>query len=174
MAAQKLPKTGKSIPKALFPTAGGIPLAKQAAKAKPAAKKPKKETQKQKEVSVIATAGGSLLGQSLSASSFSNAPSIPISIGNISVTVPLFDSTIGSAGTGQTDLASQAKAAVQKLSISNESSHSPIEGRSEGKTEAAKSPPVLPDSLPPDMLIKIKQLEEVCMYTLLVCTCAST
>ena len=149
MASHKVPK---SIQKALLAGPGSSPLT---SKTKAAVKRPKKAKEgTQQSRSGTSSATLAMIG---SESNSVGPPSVPINIGNISISIPVFDESRSAAAT--TDGASEGsplgliQSAVQKFPVG--------ESNAEKPQEAVKPPPVLPSNLPHDLLAKIRQLEEV-------------
>ena len=161
MASQKAPKSTKSLQRALFPTTSTSSstastmtsvLVKQASKGK------SETTKKPKKVSIKSPP--EITAPSLSGVLKSSSPSVSIGIGGISV--PIFESSgklNGADTTVSTVGASGSGGAGDSVQSSAELSVVP---------EVVKPPPVLPDSLPPTIMTKIHQLEEVSRKSLVL------
>ena len=158
VASQKAPKGTKSLQRALFSTTatsssiastmtGASILVKPTSKAKSTTAE---STKKPKKVTIKSLPGAEITAPSLSDVLKTSSPSVPIGIGGISV--PIFQKLNGADTTVSTVGASGSGVAGDSVLSSTELSVAP---------ETVKPPPVLPDNLPPTIMTKIHQLEEV-------------
>jgi len=168
-----LHKAPKSIQRTLFTATtpsvtpvGANPLIKQASRAKSVAgttKKAKKVATKTDGTSAVAGVPGTVPPQGVVLES--STPSVSIGIGGISV--PLFELSKMLNGANATATNTSGHGAVLPEETSNS-----VQTSSDltSVPEVVKTPPILPDNLPPLIVAKIHQLEEVCShYTYYAC-----